>query len=108
MAMDPVKQLRLTASQGAATNGITFPVLVHKVVLNSAGPATTIASALLFDAATATGTEKVRLQTDLYAAALARGMAVLDFNPPVPFDVGISTTISGSAGVTVDVYYNRP
>lgn len=101
---DPVFVKRLTASQDAATNALNFPLYVYGVHLNGAAAATAVSSVLLFDAATATGTELIKVQTDQQAANIFASGKYVPFNPPVPFN-NVSTTIAGSTGVTVDLYY---
>jgi hypothetical protein len=105
---DPVTVANFTASNGAATNAITFPILVHKVVVHAVAAATTQASVLIYNATTASGAVLIELSTDMQYSLVGGAQAQSDFNPPVPFDSdGLSTTIAGSAGVDVSIYYTR-
>ena len=98
-----------TTSEAAASNAIVAkgPILVHKVVLQNTNGSNAI-SVLLYDAATATGTEKIGLTTNAVAAASANFEAYSEanFDPPVRFQVGLSSTIAG-ANPTCRLYYTR-
>jgi len=94
-----------TTSDAAASNGITCPILVHKVALQNTNGSNSV-SALLYDAATATGTAKIGLITDQVFLSAYQLYREADFDPPVRFQVGLSTTLAGS-NVTLRVYYTR-
>lgn len=99
----PASVYTATASANAAIAG---PILVHKVVLINATPATVASSVTVFNATTASGVAKIALATDLYAATIARSYIAETFDPPVEFDSdGLSTTLAGSSGTTVKIYY---
>jgi len=105
---DPVTVANFTVSNAAATNALSFPILIHKVVVHAVAAATTQASVLIYNAATATGTAKVQLSTDMQYATVGGAQAEVNFSPPLAFDnSGVSTTIAGSTGVDVDIYYTR-
>lgn len=98
-----------TTSDAAASNGIVAkgPILIHKVVLQNTNGSNAV-SALIYDAATATGTEKIGLTTNAVAAASANFEMYheANFNPSVKLQVGLSTTLAG-ANVTIRIYYSR-
>jgi hypothetical protein len=97
-----------TTSDAAASNGIVAkgPILVHKVALQNTNGSNAI-SALIYDAATATGTAKIGLTTEQAPTAAAFLMyRSEDFDPPVLFQTGLSTTLAG-ANVTLRIYYTR-
>jgi len=98
-----------TASETAASNALvsTGPILIHKVVMQNTN-GSNVVSVLLYDAATATGTAKIGLTTNAVAAASANFEVYheANFDPPVRFQVGLSSTIAG-ANPTCRVYYSR-
>lgn len=106
---DPVSVYTATTSDAAPSSGITFRVLVHKAVVYNLTPATAGSSVLIYNAATATGTAKIAVASQAVAGASGSiTFAVSYCDPPVPFDAsGLSTTLAGSPGTTVQVYYTR-
>jgi hypothetical protein len=107
---DNVQQIHVfTSSETAASNALVTkgPILVHKVVMQNTNGSNAV-SVLLYDAATATGTEKIGLTTNAVAAASANfeQYREANFDPPVRFQVGFSSTIAG-ANPTCRVYYSR-
>lgn len=102
---DDCKVASLTASQGASTNGLSFPLRIHKVVgRHTDGSAQ--GRVQLYDAATATGTSI----EDLTADEVSDGAAFeIDFertyDPPIAIDTGVSSTLA--ANTTAKIYYTR-
>lgn len=104
---DDCKVLTFTASQGASTNGVTFPIRIHKVAMTHAD-GTAQATVSLFDALTAVGTAVIILKANEVTDGTAseyEDYTECDFNPPLLIETGLSTTI-GNSGV-VRVYYTR-
>jgi hypothetical protein len=97
----------ITASAGSPTNGLNFGLRIHKIAVTHAdGVAQSAVS--LFDAATAAGTAKVIAKANEVTDGTASRFEECyqqDFNPPVAFNVGVSSTITNAA--VVKVYYTR-
>jgi hypothetical protein len=104
MSYDPCSVKTLTASQGASTNGLLFPLLVHKVSIENADGAAQ-ARVDLFDAATAAGTAFVSVEAPLADGTTYKTYEATDFNPPIAVELGVSSTIA--ANTIVKVYYTR-
>jgi hypothetical protein len=91
----------------ASSNAIVaapFPVKVHKIVLQHADGAAVLAVAV-FDAATATGTAKAGLTTNLADGTTFQRYAEANFDPPLRFGTGVSTTLTGTG--TYRIYYSK-
>jgi hypothetical protein len=105
--MDACKVATMTASQGAATNGLNFPLLIHGVSVENADGAAQ-ARVDLFDAATATGTSIVSIEnnevTDGTSSVFETHRHV-PFIPPIAVELGVSSTLA--ANTVVKVYYTR-
>lgn len=105
---DPVTILTLSQSDDAATNGILFPILIHKITMTPKLDASTNASAILYNAATATGTPFCQISTALRFAVTPDQLVQIDYDPPVPITAaGISSTIAGTAGLACKIHYTR-
>ena len=95
----------LTADETGTSNGIVAKhgrIRVHKVVLESA-TSNAVTSVALHDALTVTGTEVIGLTTNEVTATIYQRYAEANFDPPVPFEVGLSVNITGTA--TCRIYY---
>jgi hypothetical protein len=101
---DDCKVATLTASQGAATNGLNFPLRIHKVSIENADGAAQ-ARADLFDAATVAGTSVVSIEAPLADGTTFKTYEATDFNPPIGCENGVSSTIA--ANTVCKVYYTR-
>lgn len=96
-----------TSSDAVASNGLTGPILVHKIVLqNSAGNASNLVAVSLFDALTATGTAKIVALNNLLATGIWENQRDLSFDPPIRFQIGIATSLTGN-GAIARVYWTR-
>lgn len=104
MTYDDCKVATITASQGASTNGLLFPLRVHKVVVEHAD-GTAQARVDLFDAAAAGGTAAISMEARLADGTTFTTLEISDFNPPLAVETGLSSTIANSA--VVKVYYTR-
>jgi hypothetical protein len=92
---------------GAASSNAILPAVglrIHKVVLQHADGAAALSIAI-FDAATATGTAKIGLTTDLADGTTFNRQAEANFSPPVRFQDGVSVTVTGTG--TYRIYYSR-
>lgn len=97
---DPAMVHVIAADEASASNGLLTKhgrILVHKVTLNK--DASNPVSALIYDAATATGTALIALSGEA-----AENYEEANFDPPVPFETGLSTDLTGNGG-TIRVYY---
>ena len=104
----PASVYTATTSDAAASSGLTFHLLVHKVVLYNLTPATVASSVLIYNSTTASAPLKIALNTELATTLIATQYIDADFDPPVEFDSdGLSTTLAGSSGTTVKIYYTR-
>src|SRR5688572_3834034 len=105
MSYDPCKVATITASAGASTNGLLFPLLIHAIAVEHADGAAQ-ARIDLFDAATAAGTAIVSIEmcevSDGLAFETHRHVA---FNPPIAVETGVSSTVANAA--VTKVYYTR-
>lgn len=101
---DDCKVATITASQGAATNGLAFPLRIHAVAVEHAD-GTAQARADLFDAPAVAGTAIVSIENDLADGTTFRTHKFVSFNPPIGVEAGISSTIANSA--VVKIYYTR-
>jgi hypothetical protein len=103
---DPVNVFIRTADSDGTSNGIvaTGRIKVHKVVLS--GDSSNLVTALLYNsnAIGVAGTELIALASPI-AAPFGRNQFA-DFNPPVPFEIGLSIDITGN-GAVCRVYYTR-
>jgi hypothetical protein len=97
-AYSPARIYRVTSDDAAASSGLTFAILIHKVVV--IGGTDNTASIKLYNAATVTGNSIIEVRA---ASAL---MAESNFDPPVPAGQ-LSADITGSGGLAF-VYYSRP
>lgn len=103
MTYDPVEVYRTDDDDAAASNGLTFQLLVHKVIL--IGQAANAVTLALHDAATVTGNPKIEVQTSITGDTEAEAMKDVSFFPPVPFNQ-LSANIGGTNAVAY-VYYTR-
>jgi hypothetical protein len=104
---DPCRVATITADAGAATNGLLFPLYVHKVVMTHADGSAQ-ASVLLYDAATVTGTSVITMRANEVTDGTSSVFEVHqqeDFSVPLYCQTGISADIGNSA--VVKVYYTR-
>jgi hypothetical protein len=103
---DPAHVHVTTADETGNSNGIVAKhgrILVHKVVIDGA-TSNAQASVLLHDALTITGTAKIGLRTLEVATGSVFGTyAEVNFNPPVPFEVGLSIDHTNTG--TCRIYY---
>jgi hypothetical protein len=105
--MDACKVATITASAGASTNGLNFPLYVHKVQLAHAD-GTAQARVELFDAATATGTAVIDVEANEVTDGTSSVFEVnrqVDFPVPLFCENGLASTITNSA--IAKVYYSR-
>jgi hypothetical protein len=96
----------VTADEAAASNGIVAKgrIRIHKVVLEHADGAAVL-SAQLHNQLTVTGTAEISLTTNLADGTTFQRYTEANFNPPVPFSVGLSTNITGTGSCRI--YYSR-
>lgn len=103
---DPVSVRVVTADETGTSNVLVIThgrILVHKVTL-SGGASNTQLGVLLHDAATITGTAIIQVQTPVVATGSVFGSyAESSFDPPVPFEVGLSIDVVNTG--TVRIYY---
>jgi hypothetical protein len=104
MSYDPCKVATITASAGAATNALAFPLLIHRVAVEHAD-GTAQARIDLFDAATATGTAIVSIELALADGTTFKTYESVGFNPPIAVETGVSSTVGNSA--VTKIYYTR-
>jgi len=100
---DPVSVYLITADETSASNGITFGIYVHSVVLN--GQAANQVTLALYDAASVTGNPKIRIATDVTGDTEFNHSKQYNFSPPIPF--GQLTADIGGTNAEAFVYYNR-
>jgi len=93
----------ITADETSASNGLTFGLLVHKVVL--LGQAANQVTLSLYDAASVTGTPLITIRTGITGDTEYEDMAVLDFSPPVRFEQ-LTADIGGTNAIG-KVYFTR-
>jgi hypothetical protein len=101
---DPCKVATITASAGAATNGLLFPLLIHAIAVEHADGAAQ-ARIDLFDAATAAGTAIASIELCLADGAVFETHRQVNFNPPIAVETGVSSTVTNAA--VTKVYYTR-
>lgn len=105
MSYDPCKVATITASAGAPTNGLNFPLLIHAIALEHADGSAQ-ARIDLFDAATATGTAIVSIEAcEVSDGAAFETHRQVNFDPPIAVETGVSSTVANSA--VTKVYYTR-
>jgi len=96
MSYDPATVAVKTASESAASNSVmAVPCLIHKVCLRNTNGSNAVSIAI-YDAATATGTAKIDISTNLADGTAYELSREITFDPPVRFDTGVSTTVAGS------------
>ena len=101
---DAAKVLVSTASSNAFFSA-GIRVRIHKVSIHNVDGSNTC-SALLYDAATATGTATIRLDTSVTGAAGSfERYKEANFDPPLLHEIGLSSTLAGSAALRV--FYTR-
>jgi hypothetical protein len=101
---DPCRVVTVTADNGAATNGLNFPLYIHKVTITHAD-GTAQAGALLYDAATVTGTPVIILRANLADGTTYDTKQSEDFPRPLYCQIGVSVDVVNSA--VVKIYYTR-
>lgn len=104
MGFNECKVAVLGAGQGASTNGLSFPLLVHAVSMRHADGSAQ-AAVDLYDAATATGTAVVSMEANLADGTTYETHQFVQFNPPLAFETGLSHATTNSPSTRV--YYNR-
>lgn len=100
---DPCEVYRTDDDDAAASNGLTFALLVHKVVL--IGQAANQVTLSLHNATTVTGNPTIQMATGITGDTEFEAMCTLDFPVPVPFKA-LSADIGGTNAVAY-VYYTR-
>jgi hypothetical protein len=102
---DPALVHVVTADETGTSNGIVAKhgrILVHKIVLHG-GASNAQLSVVLHDALTITGTAKAGLQVPVVATGSVFGSyAEVDFNPPVPFEIGLSIDVTNTGTVRIN------
>lgn len=108
MSYDPVSYHIVTADETGGSNGIVPKhgrIKIHKVVLQ--GDGSNAVAVALHDAATIVGTAVIGLanhETVVDVTGKYTTITQSDFNPPVPFEVGLSIDVTGT-GAIARVYY---
>lgn len=101
--IDPVTPYLISADETSASNGLTFGLYVHKVVLN--GQAANQVTLALYDAASVTGNPKIRFATGISGDTEFEQCKDLNFSPPVYFKQ--LTADIGGTNAEAFVYYTR-
>lgn len=105
---DPAMVHSITADEDGVSNGLVTKhgrILVHKLVLDG-GASNAELSVLVHDFATVAGapTAKLGLRVPVVATGGVFGSyAESNFDPPVPFEVGLSINVTNTG--TVRIYY---
>ena len=101
---DPLKVTSITESGGAASNGLSAHIYLHKIVLNHATGASQMHVAV-YDNEDASGTIVAELRANLADGTTYDTYTEANFSPPLAIQEGISATVTNTG--TVRFYYTK-
>ena len=95
------------ASNGLISNGVATVLYLHKAVLTGDGSNAVLADVYDDINVSNSATIKVSMNTsEVSDAGQYERMITLDFNPPIAFNKGVSSNLTGNTA-TLRLYYTR-